>query len=293
MYHSPTKTFSPYSKIFPILPDQNQFLMKVQSYFILLLTLHFIACNSSKDAKDMEGEAFKQAHEIPEKVDFNATGEAIKFDTPDGKTGTAYAIGAKNETKNYLFVIHEWWGLNDNIRQEAQRLAEALPDVHVLALDLYDGNVADNRDDASKYMQAVKQERAEAIIKGALAYVGTDAKVATIGWCFGGGWSLRASILAGKQGTACVWYYGMPVKTAQELAPIKADILGIIAEKDQWITPQVGKDFDALAQATGKNFELHVFDADHAFANPSSPRFVEAAAEKANALSLAFLKERF
>jgi carboxymethylenebutenolidase len=75
-----------------------------------------------------------------------------------------------------------------------------LSEVNVLALDLYDGMVADNRDSAMKYIQAVNTVRLENIIKGAIAYAGEDARIFTIGWCFGGMWSLQASILAGKQG---------------------------------------------------------------------------------------------
>ena len=84
----------------------------------------------------------------------------------------------------------------------------------------------------------------------------------------------------------------MPVEKAEELAPLKAEVLGIFGEKDKWINPDVVKKFDALAKATGKDFKYKIFDADHAFANPSSPRYVEAAAQEANAMVLDFLKEK-
>ena len=77
------------------------------------------------------------------------------------------------------------------------------------------------------------------------------------------------------------------------LLQIIADVLGIFGEKDEWINPKVVTKFDALMKATGKNFTFKQFDADHAFANPSSPRYMEAAAQEANAMALAFLKERF
>jgi carboxymethylenebutenolidase len=86
-------------------------------------------------------------------------------------------------------------------------------------------------------------------------------------------------------------YYGMPLQKADALAPLKAPILGIFAEKDGWITPQVVANFENLAKATGKSIETHQFDADHAFANPSNPAYKEEAAQKANALALAFLKK--
>jgi carboxymethylenebutenolidase len=243
----------------------------------------------SQFAKEKE---FKEAHEIPANINFEGKGEMITFKTPDGSEGSAYAVKTAEPSERYLFIIHEWWGLNDHIKRESDRLFEALGYTNVLALDLYDGNVADNRDDAGKFMSAVKQERAEAIIKGALAYAGQDAKIGTIGWCFGGGWSLRSSILAGKQGVGCVLFYGMPVKRADELIPLEADILGLFAKKDDWINEKVIGAFEALTKATGKKMEVHWFEAAHAFANPTSPRYNEEAAQKANKLALDFLKER-
>ncbi|MEL7118440.1 MAG: dienelactone hydrolase family protein [Bacteroidota bacterium] len=259
------------------------------------------SCNNSTDqqqADDMadfaSDEEFKDKHEEPEAVEFAPQGKNMTFDTPDGQTGSAYALMAAEESNKYLFVIHEWWGLNDNIRQEADRLFGELENVNIMALDLYEGQVADNADDAGKYMQAAsqKQDRLEAIINGALAYAGDDAKVATIGWCFGGGWSLRSSILAADKGAGCVIYYGMPVQDKDALAPLQGDILGIFATQDAWITPEVATNFETLAKDAGKNIAIHQFEADHAFANPSSPRYVEEAAQEANALALAFLKER-
>ena len=84
-------------------------------------------------------------------------------------------------------------------------------------------------------MQGVKEDRAKAIIKGAIAYAGPNAHIATIGWCFGGGWSLQASLLAGKQDVACVMYYGMPEQDVNKLKTLHADVLGNFANKDNWI----------------------------------------------------------
>ena len=247
---------------------------------------------TDKMAKHADDENFKNQHETPAKIDFNGKGEMIKIPVAEGDAGNAYSLKATTSTDNYLFVIHEWYGLNDHIKKEAERLYGELGNVNVMALDLYDGKVADNRDDASKYMKASTEERSKAIINGALKMAGSNAKVGTIGWCFGGGWSLRSSILAGAQGAGCVIYYGAPVENAKELVDLNADVLGIFGDKDAWINPDVVNKFDALMKATGKNFSFKIFEADHAFANPSSPRYVEAAAQEANPMALAFLKER-
>lgn len=273
--------------------------MRPLFYLLFAASLFFTACNnassSADTSKDMskfaDEEEFKNAHETPEKIETAQLGKMTTFDTPDGTTGSAYAVVSEGSDK-FLFVIQEWWGLNDHIKREADRMSKALDGVTVIALDMYDGKVADNPDDAGKYMQAVQQERAEAIVNGAIAKAGANAKIATIGWCFGGGWSLKASILAKDQAAGCVMYYGMPVQKAEELEPLKADVLGIFAEKDGWITPEVVGNFEALANATGKNVTVHQFDAEHAFANPSSPRYNEKAAQEANQLALDFLKEK-
>ncbi len=265
----------------------------------LLLLLAVWGCtNNPKQDTTEEGMAqfadeseFQTAHDEPEPLDFDARGERITFPTPDGKTGSAYALMAGEKTNKYLLVIHEWWGLNDHIKAEAERLYEQLGDVHVLALDMYDGKVATTREKAGQYMKAMTDARGKAIVQGALNKAGGDARVGTIGWCFGGGWSLQASILAGEQGEACVIYYGMPVQKADALAPLEAPMLGIFAEQDGWITPEVVNEFESLAQATGKSIEVHQFDAKHAFANPSNPQYDAEATRKANALALEFLQE--
>jgi carboxymethylenebutenolidase len=164
--------------------------------------------------------------------------------------------------------------------------------VTVVALDMYDGKVTTSRDDANEFMKAVSEERAKSIIQGAINRTGEFAEIATIGWCFGGGWSLKASIMAEDKGAGCVIYYGMPVQEAAALAPIQSDILGIFASEDKWITPQVANDFEVLAKATGKNIENHIFEAQHAFANPSSESYSSEAATEANTLAREFLKVR-
>lgn len=248
--------------------------------------------STEKFAENAKDKDFQNKHETPVQLDFNPKGVKLEIPTLDGKMANAYLLTAKEESKNYLFVIHEWWGLNDHIKKEAERLRDILPNTNVMAIDLYDGKVATDPKQAGEFMNAVSTERATAIIEGAIASIGKDAKVATIGWCFGGGWSLKTSIMLGKQGAGCVIYYGMPVDNAKDLVPLEADVLGIFAKKDGWITPEVVDKFDALAKATGKNFTFKQFDAEHAFANPSSPRYVEAAAQEANAMALDFLKKR-
>ncbi len=234
---------------------------------------------------------FINAHLEP--MDFTLSepaGKDIVFKTPDGKEAHAYEIKAKQNSHKVLFVIHEWWGLNDYIKQESDNLSKELNDVTVIALDMYDRKIASNRDSAGKYMQAVSAERGEGIIKGALAYVGSDAHVATIGWCFGGGWSLPAALLAGSQASACIMYYGMPEEKQERLKNLQAPVMFVFAEKDQWITTEILNRFQQNMKETKKILEVKKYNADHAFANPSNPHYNKDFSTDAFLNSLRFIR---
>jgi carboxymethylenebutenolidase len=238
---------------------------------------------------------FMRGHEAPVPFDYTqqAAGQTITFTTPDSSTGYGYEVRPTQPSGKYLFVIHEWWGLNDYIKRETDRLAAALPGVTVLAIDLYDGKLATTAQEASTLVQRVDKTRASNIIRGALQHAGPTAQVATIGWCFGGSWSLQAALLAGKQAAGCVIYYGMPEKDVARLKTLNTDVLGIFATQDQSISPAVVQQFQANMKQAGKKVTIHNFEAVHAFANPSNPQYDAAAAGKANALALGYLRKKF
>lgn len=239
-------------------------------------------------------ESFVNAHLEP--LPFiltNELGKNISFKSADGIEGKGYEIKAKTPSKNYVFVIHEWWGLNDYIKLEAEKIYASLGNVNVIAIDLYDGKVADTRDSAAKYMKAVQASRAINILNGALAYVGKDAKIATIGWCFGGGWSMQASLLAAKQNVACVMYYGMPEEKLDKLKTLNAPVLFVWPNQDQWINKDVVTKFKENMSATHKSLTVLEYTADHAFANPSNPKYSKEFANEAFAKAMAFIAKGF
>ena len=252
-------------------------------------------CSVSKDTsftKFSSIQEFKDSHQIPAAFTLKkAKGKMITLKTKDEKDANAYFIKSENESDKFIFVFHEWWGLNDYIKKESDELKSKLGDVNILAIDLYDGNVATNRDDAAKYMQAVDEARANNIIYGVIDFVGKNAKVGTIGWCFGGGWSLRSSIILGKQGIACVMYYGIIDNTPETFKDLNAPVLGIFAEKDGWITPEVYSNLEKNLKTAGKNVMIKSFNADHAFANPSNTKFDKNSTKEAKELTLKFFKE--
>jgi len=236
---------------------------------------------------------FVMSHAKPKPFHFQTTiGKPITYPTPDGRTADAFEFKAKNPTENYILVIHEYFGLNDYVKKESEEIYNDLGNVNIIDLDLYDGKVTDDRAEAGKLMQAVKDDRAQAIIKGAIAYAGPKAHIATLGWCFGGGWSLQASLLAGDQAVACVMYYGMPEQDINRLKTLHCDVLGNFGNLDQWINPKVVGKFADDMKTAGKKLYLHQYDANHAFANPSSPNSNTAAAADSYKNTIAFYKER-
>ncbi len=236
--------------------------------------------------------SFVSMHETPTPLVFQAeNGKNITFSTADGREGNGFEIKAAAPTDKYLFVIHEWWGLNDHIKKQAQKLYKDLGNINVIALDLYDGEVTDNPQQAGKLMGGVKTARAEAIINGAIKYVGSSAKVYTIGWCFGGGWSLQASLLLAKQAQGCVIYYGMPEKDVERLKNLQTDVLGIWAT-ERWINKDIITAFENNMKDANKQLASHTYKSAHAFANPSQRSYNSDDAADAYAKTLAFFKER-
>jgi len=252
-------------------------------------------CSTEKEvsfASFSEEKEFRDIHQIPAAFTLkDAMGTMITFKTKDGKTANGYFVKSEKPSDKFIFVFHEWWGLNDYIKKESDELKKNLGDVNILAIDLYDGKVADNREDAAKYMQSVIQERALNIVSGAIDFAGKDAKIGTIGWCFGGGWSLQASIMLGKQGSACVMYYGIIENTPETFKALNAPVLGIFAEKDGWINPEVYGNLEKNLKTAGTKVTIKSFNADHAFANPSNAKFDEAATNEAKNLTIKFFNE--
>ena len=275
---------------------------KIFTIYLLLVTLsiHLKAqtscCNMTANAHFAslgKVKEFQNAHSAPLPYLHAGIGKKITFPVADGKAANGYEIKSKNKSNNYLIVIHEWWGLNDYILKESDILSNDLKDVNILAIDLYDGKIAKTKEEAGKYMGEVDATRAAAIIEGAIKYTGSSSKIASIGWCFGGGWSLQTAIFAGKQAVGCVMYYGMPEQNVDKLKTLNTNVLGIFAKKDGWINEEMIGTFEKNMKEAGKKLTVHWFDADHAFANPSNPQFDKKATEEAHKLATDYLAEKF
>jgi carboxymethylenebutenolidase len=193
-----------------------------------------------------------------------------------------------------VIMIHEWWGLNDNIRAMADRLAGE--GYIVFAVDLFNGDVASSPAEARLLMTKAIEEP-EAVnqnIRAAFNFVSDTAgapRIGVVGWCFGGGWSLNTARLFPEELDASVIYYGQVTDDEDALRPIGAPILGLFGANDAGIKVESVRAFDAALTSLGKNHEVHIYPGvGHAFANPTGANYNAAAADDAWRRTLAFLK---
>ena len=170
-----------------------------------------------------------------------------------------------------VVVIQEWWGLTDWIKENAKRLAEQ--GYVALAPDLYRGQVATDPMMAQRLMRGLPADRAVRDLKGAVdalaARANVDkARLGSIGWCMGGGYSLQLA-LADPRIKACTICYGRVVTDPARLKPLQATVLGIFGEEDRGIPPADVEKFEAALKEAGKKVErIHELKAGHGFMRP-------------------------
>ncbi|MEE8307453.1 MAG: dienelactone hydrolase family protein [Gammaproteobacteria bacterium] len=192
-----------------------------------------------------------------------------------------------------IIVIHEWWGLNDNIRAMAERIAGE--GYIALAIDLYGGQVAEDPAQAQEMMQQMyaAPEAIEANLRQAHQYLTQYAfspRVASLGWCLGGGVSLSAGLWMPEELDAVVMYYGRVTDDEVELGGLTMPLLGLFAADDTAIKVADVQRFRNTLNRLGKDATVQIFpDVGHAFANPSGGNFNAAAAEEAWVKTLEFL----
>jgi carboxymethylenebutenolidase len=189
-----------------------------------------------------------------------------------------------------LVLVQEWWGVNDNIRAYADRYAAE--GFLTLAVDLYDGAVTTDREEASHRMGELDWPRALDHIAGAVAFLAahprSNGNVGITGFCMGGALTLSAaSHVAGL--SAAVAFYGVPGDF--DAAHVTAPVLLHFASRDTWATPDEGKRVARELGALGKHATLEVYEADHAFMNMARPEVYDAAcATRAWSRTIAFLR---
>ncbi len=197
-------------------------------------------------------------------------GTTTSFNRPDGRAvggylaEPAHAAGAPG-----IVIIQEWWGVNDQIRGVADRLANA--GYRALVPDLYRGKSTVEAEEAHHLMTGLNfGDAAAQDIRGAAQFLKTrSAKVGVTGFCMGGALTLLACCMAPEIDAAVVWY-GCPPLEYIDAAKIKAPLLAHWATQDEFFPPALVDQLQEKLTAAGVNFDFHRYLAHHAFANETA-----------------------
>jgi carboxymethylenebutenolidase len=213
-------------------------------------------------------------------------------------TNATSTSGQQQQKLPAVVMIHEWWGLNDNIKDMADELASE--GYVVLAADLYNGEVATTPDKAMQLVGTVRENPEQAIsnLQSAVQYLASlpnvnSSRIASLGWCFGGGQSLQLALNSEQNPLAAtVIYYGNLVNDTNELSKINWPVLGIFGDQDQSIPVESVNAFEQALNETGITNEIYIYSGvGHAFANPSGDNYAPAETVDAWEKTLAFLKK--
>ena len=225
------------------------------------------------------------------------TSKLVEYHTEDGEKVTGYlAFPITSGKFPAIILIHEWWGLNDDMKSKAQDFAEE--GYVALAVDLYAGKSTTDPQEARLLAEVVRKNMAGAFgnLSSAADYLNNSPRVdtnrlASIGWCFGGGWSsqMAKNDLGVK---VSVIYYGR-FNPADDLTKMRTDIIGHFAEKDRVIEIESVKEFQVKLKSLKGDHHIYIYpNTTHGFASrkEANPNYAEAEAALAWRQTLAFLK---
>jgi carboxymethylenebutenolidase len=207
----------------------------------------------------------------PQQVTFPSGGEQVH--------GLLYLPGTPGPHPA-LIVIHEWWGLNDWIKQQAQHFADQ--GYVALAVDLYRGKVATDAETAHELMRGLPQDRGVRDLTSAASWLAqrkdvAPGRIGAIGWCMGGGYAAQLAVADPKLSAVVINYGSLPTDSSA-LRQIHAAVLGNFGGQDRGITPEDVHAFQSAMQSLGKKVDLKIYpDSGHAFENPNNKQGYRAA----------------
>jgi carboxymethylenebutenolidase len=204
---------------------------------------------------------------------FAADGKPVSYKSGDETVQAILYTPAGKGPFPAIIVIHEWWGLNDWIKDQASKLSDQ--GYVTLAIDLYRGKVATTPDEAHEIMRGVPEDRAKRDLHAAFEFLASQLnvkkdRIGSIGWCMGGGYSLDVALQEPTL-AADVINYGHLATDPDALKKINAPILGLFGAQDRGITPDDVHKFEQQMKQLGKKIDVQIYDdAGHAFENPNN-----------------------
>jgi carboxymethylenebutenolidase len=220
-------------------------------------------------------------------------GEMVSY-AADGHTTSGYLSLPTSGSGSGLLIVQEWWGLVDHIKEVADRFASA--GFVALAPDFYHGEVTKSPDTAAKLFMALNIDRASADLRGSADYLlarpeTTGPKVAALGFCVGGQLAVFAAATHPDRFGASVDFYGIHPNVSIDPTRLTVPVQGHFGRRDGSIPESKAQSLADQVNAAGGSFELHFYDADHAFFNDTRPQVLNpAAAEAAWKRSVALLR---
>ncbi len=216
-------------------------------------------------------------------------GHDIALTTSQEEAFGGYLAGS-DDSRGAVLILHEWWGVKPHNRVWADKLAQA--GYQALVIDLYDGRVTDDAEEAAAWMREIDQAIADRKLIAALDRLAAPGRrIAVYGCSFGGKEAMQASLLRPQLVQATALAYCRMETEVEKLATLQGPVLAIYAQQERtW--PQKQQDFEDAMQAAGKITEAVGYDAAHGFTNPTSPRYDAAADADAWRVLLDFLRRR-
>jgi carboxymethylenebutenolidase len=224
-------------------------------------------------------------------------GEMIEFAANGGKARGYLAVPAPDASNGKgVVVIQEWWGLVPHIKDVADRFAAA--GFIALAPDLYGGETTTDPDDAGRRLVALEIDKTEKDLRGAIAALkdkgGVSGRVGVVGFCMGGQLALLAATTNPDGVGAAVDFYGIHPNVKPDFSKLSCPVLGLFAEKDQFVTAEAARELAGEIEKAGGKMEMEIYPGvDHAFFNDTRPDvYDQKTAETAWKRTLAFLEAK-
>ena len=234
-------------------------------------------------AADPSGAPETEFNPLPEHLQ----GQMVHLSTAAGHRFQAYVTGSDDADRGVV-LVHDRFGLTRSVQAWADRFANL--GYRALAVDLYGGRVTDDEDQADAWARQVKQPRADAELVVALKAVQAPGRpVAVMGWGFGARQALRLALLRPDAVAATVMYYGAPVTDPDRLSGLVGPVLGVFALHDSRVSPDRVAAFWRAMNKDDRPLELHVYNTDRGFADPSGPGYDGVVTQAAWAVTRAFL----
>jgi carboxymethylenebutenolidase len=265
----------------------------VRSLVSIGLALALLACGSEKPspaslplplpAPDLPSIPSSLASPAPLAVTYLSLGETVSAEI--------FLPSTPFDSMPGLIAIHEWWGLNDQVRKESMRRAEE--GYVVLAVNLYRGPAATDTDQAHELSRGLPEDRALRDLRAAYEFLShypdiDSGAIGVVGWCMGGGHALNLAVAEPRLG-ACAIYYGRLPTDRETLNRIRAPVIGFFGMEDRGISADAVRAFEKTMKELRKDIEVHLYPgAGHAFANSERPSYREDAATDAWAREKAF-----